>query len=96
MRTAGAILVQRIPGDPDTVRTTLDQLVEADQRFLDESEPEPQTYTVQSGDTLYGIARQFYGQASLWTIIFEANRDILSEPSQIKPGQMLIIPPKPA
>lgn len=96
LRTAGAILVQRIPGDPDTVRTTLDQLVEADQRFLDESEPEPQTYTVQSGDTLYGIARQFYGQASLWTIIFEANRDILSEPSQIKPGQMLIIPPKPA
>ncbi|MCB0191453.1 MAG: LysM peptidoglycan-binding domain-containing protein [Anaerolineae bacterium] len=99
LRNGGAILVQRITGDPDTVRATLDGLVDADLRFLDDSEPptpEPQTYTVQSGDTLSRIALQVYGQASLWTIIYEANRDTLSDPSLIRPGQVLIIPPKPA
>ncbi|MCB0210812.1 MAG: LysM peptidoglycan-binding domain-containing protein [Anaerolineae bacterium] len=93
------MLVQRITGDPDTVRATLDDLVEANLRFLADSEPpapEPQLYTVQSGDSLSRIALQVYGQASLWTIIFEANRDVLSDPSLIRPGQVLVIPPKPA
>lgn len=102
LRNGGADLVQRIPGDPDAVQATLDDLVAADLRFLDEQKPEPppepkpQTYTVQSGDTLSGIARDLYGQASLWTIIFEANRENLSDPGQIRPGQVLTIPPKPA
>ena len=54
------------------------------------------TYTVQPGDTLSLIARQVYGNAGLWTIIFEANRDTMSNPSLIRPGQVLKIPPKPA
>jgi nucleoid-associated protein YgaU len=50
---------------------------------------------VQPGDTLSSIARQVYGQASLWRVIFEANRDILQAPGLIKPGQVLRIPPQP-
>ena len=51
-----------------------------------------QTYTVQKGDTLSHISQQFYGKASRWNRIFEANRDQLDDPDLIKPGQVLKIP----
>lgn len=50
------------------------------------------TYTVQSGDTLSKIARQFYGNAGQYMKIFNANRDKLQDPDRIQPGQQLIIP----
>ncbi len=50
------------------------------------------TYTVKSGDTLSKIAKEFLGNASAYTKIFEANRDQLSDPDLIKPGQVLRIP----
>jgi nucleoid-associated protein YgaU len=52
----------------------------------------PQTYTVQSGDTLSAIAKRFYGNANEYMDIFNANRDQLSDPDMIKPGQVLKIP----
>ena len=51
-----------------------------------------QTYTVQAGDTLSGIAKQFYGKATDYMEIFNANRDQLDDPDKIKPGQVLKIP----
>lgn len=51
-----------------------------------------QTYTVQKGDTLSHVAQQFYGKASEWNRIFEANRDQLKNPDLIQPGQVLKIP----
>ena len=51
-----------------------------------------QTYTVESGDTLSHISKQFYGKASQWSAIFEANRDQLEDPDRIFPGQVLKIP----
>jgi len=53
-----------------------------------------QTYTVQAGDSLSKISRQFYGNANEYMKIFEANRDQLTDPNQIKPGQTLKIPSK--
>lgn len=50
------------------------------------------TYTVSSGDTLSKIARQFYHDDNQWPRIFDANRDILSNPDRIFPGQHLRIP----
>ena len=54
--------------------------------------PVPKTYTVQAGDTLSKISKQFYGDASKYMKIFEANRDKLSNPDLIKVGQVLAIP----
>lgn len=50
------------------------------------------TYTVKSGDTLSGIAKSQLGHANEYMKIFEANRDQLSDPDKIKPGQVLKIP----
>lgn len=55
--------------------------------------PKPaMTYTVQSGDTLGSIAKRMLGNASSYMEIFNANRDQLSDPNMIKPGQVLKIP----
>ena len=51
-----------------------------------------QTYTVKSGDTLSKIAKEYLGDANAYMAIFEANRDQLSDPDKIKPGQVLKIP----
>ena len=50
------------------------------------------TYTVKAGDTLSAIAKQHLGDANAYMKIFEANRDQLSDPDKIKPGQVLNIP----
>ena len=50
------------------------------------------SYTVQSGDTLSGIAKKFLGNANEYMDIFNANRDQLTDPDKIKPGQVLKIP----
>jgi nucleoid-associated protein YgaU len=50
------------------------------------------TYTVKSGDTLSGIAKQHLGDANAYMKIFEANRDQLADPDKIKPGQVLKLP----
>jgi len=52
------------------------------------------TYTIRKGDTLSAIARQQYGKASAWRVLFEANRDVLDDPDRIHPGQEIRIPPK--
>jgi nucleoid-associated protein YgaU len=50
------------------------------------------TYTVKSGDTLSKIAKEHLGNAGAYMEIFNANRDQLSDPDMIKPGQVLKIP----
>ncbi len=54
--------------------------------------PEAEFYTIVSGDTLGAIAKRFYGKASMYTKIFEANREIISDPNKIYPGQTIKIP----
>ena len=49
-------------------------------------------YEVVSGDSLSKIAKREYGNASDWNRIYDANRDILSDPNKIYPGQKLKIP----
>lgn len=50
------------------------------------------TYTVKSGDSLSAIAQRYYGKASEYHRIFEANRDKLKDPDHVQVGQELVIP----
>jgi nucleoid-associated protein YgaU len=50
------------------------------------------TYTVKPGDTLSKIAKEKLGDGSAYMAIFNANKDQLSDPDKIKPGQVLKIP----
>ena len=50
------------------------------------------TYTVKSGDTLSKIAKEFYGDASQWKKIHQANTDRIKDPDKIQVGWTLKIP----
>jgi nucleoid-associated protein YgaU len=50
------------------------------------------TYTVKAGDTLSKIAKEHLGNANAYMQIFEINKDQLSDPDKIKPGQVLKLP----
>jgi len=49
---------------------------------------------VKPGDTLSAIAKEVYGDANKYPVIFEANKPMLSSPDRIYPGQKLVIPPQ--
>lgn len=49
-------------------------------------------YVIKSGDTLSAIAQKFYGKASAYPRIFEANREVIKNPDLIYPGQKIRIP----
>jgi LysM repeat protein len=50
------------------------------------------TYTVKAGDTLSQIAKEHLGNAGAYMKIFDLNKDQLSDPDKIKPGQVLRLP----
>ncbi len=50
------------------------------------------TYTVKAGDTLSAIAKAQLGDANAYMKIFNANKDQLTDPDKIKPGQVLKLP----
>jgi len=56
--------------------------------------PAAQIHVVQTGETLSSIAGLYYGSPADWQKILDANSDILQNPSQIRPGMRLKIPPK--
>ena len=62
--------------------------------MMEEAPPEPefQFYTIVSGDTLWKIASKYYGNGAKWETLFEANRDVIDDPSTVRPGTVLRIP----
>lgn len=54
--------------------------------------PEARMHTVASGESLSRIAKKYYGDAMKYTVIFEANKPLLTDPDKIYPGQVLRIP----
>ncbi len=53
---------------------------------------ESRFYVVQKGDTLSGIAKEFYGNGMKYPQLFEANREVIEDPDKIYPGQKIRIP----
>jgi nucleoid-associated protein YgaU len=56
--------------------------------------PPDERYTVVAGDSLSKIAKKYYGDASQWRRIYDANREQIANPDLIQPGWKLVIPPK--
>lgn len=57
-----------------------------------EEKPEAQFHVVEKGEYLSKIAKQYYGDANKYNVIFEANKPMLTHPDKIYPGQVLRIP----
>ena len=54
--------------------------------------PERKFYTIQKGDTLWGIAQEHYGDGNKYTYIVEQNIEVIKDPDLIYPGQTIRIP----
>jgi len=57
-----------------------------------DTQEQPRTYVVVSGDCLWNIAKRFYGTGAQYPVIFNANSPPIQNPNLIYPGQVLIIP----
>ncbi len=71
--------------------TTVSEQVHTD-AFTRHQQSAVRTYTVRPGDTLSGIAEQFYGDPNDWTWIYYDNRSEIQNPNEIFPGEILTIP----
>ena len=54
--------------------------------------PQAKTYTVKKGDTLWGIAKKYYGNGAKYPTIYNANKGKIKNPNLIYVGQVFTIP----
>ena len=64
----------------------------AEQKEEDKGPTRPKTYVVEEGDTLYGIAKRFYGSIRPWKMIREANKALISSDNRLKAGDTIVLP----
>lgn len=81
-----------VVGNTEGIATVEDNMTVAEVEEIAVEEM-AQFHTVVSGDTLGKIAKEFYGDAMKYPVIFEANTPMLEHPDRIYPGQVLRIPP---
>lgn len=82
------IVAEEPPGPPDGPRLP-DTLAEELDLGLDDG---PKTVHIERGDNLWHIARAIYGRGSLYTAIYEMNRNQITNPDLIYPGQIFTVP----
>jgi len=80
----------KVANADDTQQTSEALEDQADAAFEESSSS--QYYTIESGDTLWGIAAKFLGNGSKYPEIFEANREVIEDPDKIFVGQKIRIP----
>jgi hypothetical protein len=74
-----------ITTSPRTITAHLDAVVKP-------ATPAARSYTVQPGDTLYGISQRYWGNGNYWPALYQANRSKISDPNLIYAGQVVTIP----
>jgi nucleoid-associated protein YgaU len=60
------------------------------------AEPKQVVHFVGKSETLSDISRKYFGTPGQWKLIYEANKDKMSSPDQLRPGVRLIIPAAPS
>ena len=74
-----------ITTSPRTITAHLDAVVKT-------ATPAARSYTVQPGDTLYGISQRYWGNGKYWPALYRANQSKISNPNLIYAGQVVTIP----
>ena len=72
--------------------STTEKVVEEPVASSPSADTAQRTYTVKKGDCLWNIAKQFYGDGSAYTKIYDANTKQIANPNLIYPGQIFVIP----
>jgi LysM repeat protein len=94
LAVAGAMLGMPFHVKPPPPSSTPVERVELDSSVKPVKPASPaKVYVVQAGDSLWTIARQFYGNPLMWSHIYYANQSHIRDPNLIYQGQKLTIPP---
>lgn len=91
-RTGAVLRTAATAGDPQAAKGVTKAAMAAPVPKPEPAQPQVQSYTVQSGDTLSSIATKLYRDSNKWKLIYDANRATLSSPESARVGQVLIIP----
>lgn len=78
--------------DTTTKTTTPKKTAVVKQERAATTAPKTKTYTVKKGDTLWGIAKKYYGNGAKYTQIYNANKGKIKNPNLIYVGQVFTIP----
>lgn len=100
LRQENAALNQSLADMANTMETTTSAPAQTQTRTatpvataeLKPTSKEPIIYTVVENDTLSGIAKKFYGSSGKWDLIYEANKQSMIGPGDLRIGQTLVIP----
>ena len=84
--TGSSLIPVRKPGDVAV------QTPPPAEKEEDKAPAHPKTYVVEEGDTLYGIAKRFYGSIRPWKMIREANKALISSDNRLKAGDTIVLP----
>ena len=84
--TGSSLIPVRKPGDVAV------QAPPPAEKKMDKGPARPKTYVVEEGDTLYGIAKRFYGSIRPWKMIREANKALISSDNRLKAGDTIVLP----
>ena len=88
----GVVDGKLVAGPKTTVEIEEEVKEEVKEEAKEEAEEEVVTHIVKVGDTLWSISENYYGTGKKWSIIYDANKNEISNPSLIKINQKLIIP----
>jgi LysM repeat protein len=77
---------------PHTITTTPRTITAHLDAVVKPATPAARSYTVQPGDTLYGISQRYWGNGKYWPALYRANQSKISNPNLIYAGQVVTIP----
>lgn len=80
-----------VAGNVEGVEKVVADELKAPPPAPEKPEPRVEYYTIAKGDTLSAIAQRYYGKASEYPRIFEDNREVITDPDKIYPGQKIRI-----
>lgn len=75
-----------------TPETPTDATAQPAPEYTAPATPAGRVHVVQPKDTVYSLARKYYGDMHQWRKIWQANQDQIPDPNKIKVGQQLVIP----
>ena len=97
----GVVTISGESDDPEAVEKAIlmagnmegvSQIINNTNQPLEDENDQVDYYVIQSGDTLSKLAKSYYGNASEYQKIFEANREVIQDPDLIFVGQKIRIP----
>ena len=76
----------------DVSEEVLEEVYEVEEQEYTFDTKEEVTHKVMLNDSLSGLSKKYYGDMSIWREIFNANKDKIANPDNLRVGVVLIIP----